>query len=259
MLNFAANLSLMYTEHPFLERFAAAARDGFRGVEFLFPYQESPTRLRACLDDTGLKQVLFNAPPGDFAKGERGLAAVPGRRAEFRHGIEQALEYAQALSCTRVHVMAGCLAADQTREAYAACYQDNLAWAATQAASVGVTLLIEPINTRDMPGYFLNYQHEAHALVQAIGSEFLKVQMDLYHCQITEGDVGTKLRQYLPTGRVAHLQIAGVPQRQEPNAGELNYQYLFGILEELGYGDWIGCEYRPAAGTQAGLGWLRLS
>jgi hydroxypyruvate isomerase len=257
MLRFAANLTLMYTEHPFLDRFEAAARDGFQGVEYLFPYEFPADELARRLQTHGLRQVLFNAPPGDWAAGERGLACLPGRQAEFRQSLERALAYAHKLQCRQIHVMAGLADAQADRAALRRVVVDNLAWAAGVAGAAGVDLLIEPINPRDMPGYFLNRQDEAHALVAEVQAPNLKVQMDLYHCQIVEGDVETKLRQYLPTGRVAHLQIAGVPRRHEPDHGELNYNHLFGVLQELGYAGWIGCEYRPRAGTSEGLDWLR--
>jgi hydroxypyruvate isomerase len=201
--------------------------------------------------------VLFNAPPGDWDRGERGLACLPGREEEFRQGLARALDYAQALGCPRVHVMAGLAPAGADRAVLRRTYLANLGWAAQQAALRGVDLLIEPINTRDIPGFFLNRQDEAHAVVAEVGAPNLKVQMDLYHLQIVEGDVAMKLRHYLPTGRVGHLQIAGVPQRHEPDLGEVNYDYLFEVIDELGFDGWIGCEYRPRAGTSAGLGWLR--
>ena len=256
MPRFAANLSMMYGEHAFMDRFAAAAADGFSAVEFLFPYAFEPSALARALVDNGLQQVLFNAPAGDFERGERGMAALPGREAEFRGHFQRALEYAAALACPRVHVMAGLLPEGTTREQLRPTYVANLSWAAELAASAGLDILIEPINTRDIPGYFLNRQAEAHAVVAEVGSPRLKVQMDLYHCQIVEGDVATKLRQYLPGGHVGHLQIAGVPERHEPDRGELDYGYLFEVIDSLGYPGWIGCEYRPAAGTAAGLGWL---
>ncbi len=256
MLKFAANLSMMYPEHAFLDRYAAAAADGFAGVECMFPYEAPAAFVRERMDAAGVSQVLFNAPPGVASRGERGLAALPGRQDEFRAGIEQALGYATVLACAQVHVMAGLMLDGVTRAEMLDCYRENLDWAARQARSVGVTLLIEPINTRDIPGYFLNRQDEAHQVVQAVNAPNLKVQMDLYHCQIVEGDVTAKLRQYLPTGRVGHLQIAGVPLRQEPDRGELDYGWIFSVLRGLDYSGWIGCEYRPAAGTSAGLRWL---
>ena len=256
MLKFAANLSMMYQEHAFLDRYAAAASDGFMAVECMFPYAEPAAFVRERMDAVGVSQVLFNAPPGVTSRGERGLAALPGRQAEFQAGVEQALAYATTLSCSNVHVMAGLAPDGVPREALLDCYRENLDWAARQARSVGVTLLIEPINTRDIPGYILNRQDEAHAIVQAVNASNLKVQMDLYHCQIVEGDVTAKLREYLPTGRVGHLQIAGVPLRQEPDRGELDYGWVFSVLRELHYTGWIGCEYRPASDTSVGLRWL---
>jgi 2-dehydrotetronate isomerase len=257
MPRFAANLTMMYAEHAFLDRFAAAAADGFTAVEVLFPYEWPADRLAAALADNGLKQVLFNAAQGDFSAGERGIAALPGREAEFRSAIERGLDYARALACPRLHVMAGLAPSAERRAAMRATYLANLAWAADRAAAAKVDVLIEPINTRDIPGYFLNRQDDAHAIVAAVGAPNLKVQMDLYHCQIVEGDVATKLRAYLPTGRVGHLQIAGVPERHEPDVGELNYPFLFDVVDALGWDGWIGCEYRPKAATSAGLAWLR--
>ncbi len=266
MPRFAANLSMLYNEHPFLDRFAAAARDGFKAVEFLFPYEFAAADIAQRLRDNGLQHVLFNAPPGDWHAGERGMACIAGREAEFRTGFAKALEYAAALDCPRIHVMAGLMPAGVERAALMATYTANLAWAAQQAASAKVDVLIEPINTRDMPRYCLNYQADAHAIVQAIGAPNLKVQFDMYHCQIMEGDVASKIRQYLPTGHVGHIQIAGVPQRHEPNVGELNYDYLFQVIDEVshacGWDGWLGCEYHPAlgavaGGTTQGLGWLK--
>ncbi|TGB15695.1 2-oxo-tetronate isomerase [Streptomyces sp. MZ04] len=260
MPRFAANLSMMYTEHDFLDRFAAASADGFEAVEYLFPYDHEPAALRGRLDEHGLRQVLFNAPPGDWESGERGIASLPGREAEFRSGIDRALAYAAALGCGQVHVMAGLRPADATPARLAEhrdTYLANLAWAAQRAADVDVDVLIEPINGRDMPGYFLHRQAEAHAIVREVGAPHLKVQLDLYHCQIVEGDLTTTLRRDLPTGRVAHLQIAGVPDRHEPDQGELDIRYLFDVVDELGFEGWIGCEYRPRAGTSEGLGWLK--
>lgn len=268
MPRFAANLSMLYNEHAFLDRFAAAAADGFRGVEYLFPYEFPAAEIARRLKDNGLEQVLFNAPPGDWAAGERGLACLPGREAEFKDGFARALDYAATLDCPRIHVMAGLLPEGQTREALRPTYIANLRWAAEQAAKAGRNVLIEPINTRNIPGFFLNRQDDAHAIVQAVGAPNLQVQFDLYHCQIVEGDVAMKIRQYLPTGRVGHFQIAGVPERHEPDIGELNHPYLFSVIDEVaaqcGWQGWVGCEYLPArgavpGGTSAGLGWLRLA
>jgi len=256
MPRFAANLTMMYGEYPFPDRFAAAAKDGFKAVECLFPYEYPANDLATWLRDHGLIQVLLNAPPGNFAAGERGLASLPGKEAEFRAGIHTALEYAQTVACPRVHVMAGVAPTGVERAAMRGTFKTNLAWAAELAAPAGIELAIEPINTRDMPGYFLNRQDEAHALVDEIGNPALKVQMDLYHCQIVEGDVSMKLRKYLPRG-VGHIQIASVPTRNEPDGGELNYDYVFGVIEEVGFDGWIGCEYRPRAGTSKGLDWFK--
>lgn len=262
MPRFAANLSMLYRDVDFLDRFAAAARDGFEAVEYLFPYDYPPAQLAAQLRAHGLQQVLFNAPPGDWAAGERGLACLPGRRQEFAEGMARALHYAKALNCPRLHVMAGLLAPGADAEAAQATYVANLREAAALAAAQGTTLLIEPINGRDMPGYFVQHQSQAHALLAEIGAANVLVQMDLYHCQIVEGDLAMKLREYLSGGRVGHLQIAGVPGRHEPDVGEIHYPYLFALLDQLGYDGWIGCEYLPARGaapgaTSEGLGWLR--
>ena len=274
MPRFAANLSLQYNEVPFLERFAAAAQDGFAAVEYLFPYAYAPADLSAQLQAHGLRQVLFNAPPGGsdlpamataWERGERGTACLPGREAEFRAGITQALQYAQTLQCPRLHVMAGLVPVGVDRAILQATYETNLRWAADKTARLGIALLIEPINGRDMPGYFLQRQADAHATVQAVGSAHLQVMMDLYHCQIMEGDLSAKLRHYLAPqhgqpSRVGHIQIAGVPQRHEPDVGEVNYAHLFALIDSLGYPGWVGCEYRPARGTAPGathdgLGW----
>jgi len=268
MPRFAANLTMLYTEHAFLDRFAAAAADGFQAVEYLFPYDYPAVEIAARLKDHGLQQVLFNAPPGDWAAGERGLACIPERQEEFRSGIAQALEYASILECPRIHVMAGIphmrgYAYDM--EIYPS-YIRNLRWAAKEAARAGCTILIEPINHRDMPGFFLNRQSMAHDVVQEVGCRNLQVQFDLYHCQIAEGDVASKIREYLPTGRVGHIQIAGTPERHEPDVGELNYAYLFSVIDEVAaqchWPGWVGCEYRPARGnvpgaTTAGLEWAK--
>ena len=261
MPQFAANISMLYPEHAFLDRFEAAARDGFQAVEYLFPYEHEPRELAARLQANGLQQVLFNAPPGDWGAGEKGLACLPGREAEFRKSIADALRYAEALACPRIHVMAGLVPAGQERTDVRPTYVANLRWAAAEAARQGVNLLLEPINTRDIPRFFLNRQDHAHELLGEIVAANVQVQMDLYHCQIVEGDVAMKIRQYLPTGRVGHFQIAGVPQRHEPDAGELNYAYLFGVIDEVsaacGWQGWVGCEYRPAGATSPGLEWLR--
>ena len=252
---FAANVTLMFNEVPFLERFDAAARAGFKGVEFLFPYAHEAGAIAAQLEMHGLENVLFNMPPGDFAAGERGLACLPDRQAEFRDGVDLALSYAKILGTRRLHAMAGLLPQGADRAAYRAAYVDNLRYAAAEIARHGIMLLIEPINTRDMPGYFLNTQADAHSIREEVGAANLKVQMDFYHVQIVEGDIATKVRRHLP--HIGHVQIAGVPGRNEPDTGEVNYPYLFRLLDELGYAGWIGCEYRPAANTVDGLGWMK--
>ena len=259
MPRFAANLSMMYQELDFLERFGAAAADGFKAVEFLFPYAYPAQQIRDALDAAGLQQVLFNAPPGDWASGERGIASLPGRESEFKESIALAIDYAKILGNRHIHVMAGLLRPDQDAEKHRAVYLRNLAYAALLASRAEMTILIEPINHRDMPGYFLNYQHDAHQICEELGNTSLQVQFDIYHCQIMEGDIATKLKRDLsrPTGGVGHIQIAGVPNRHEPSDGEVNYPYLLTLLDELGYAGWVGCEYRPKAGTSAGLGWLK--
>ncbi len=266
MPRFSANLTMMYSEYAFLDRFRAAARDGFTAVEYLFPYEHTAATLAAMLKEHGLRQVLFNAPPGDWKAGERGIAALPGRELEFRDGFLRALEYALVLECPRIHVMAGVTPPNADRARLLGVYTQNLAWAAEQARAAGparvtnTDLLIEPIAQRNMPGYFLNRQGEAHAIVAEIGAPNLKILMDLFHCQVEEGDLAIKIRKYLtgpkPT-RIGHFQIAGVPERHEPDTGEVNYAYLFDLIDELGYDGWIGCEYTPAAGTSTGLGWFR--
>ena len=255
MPRFAANLTMMYTEYPFLDRFAAAAKDGFCAVEFAFGYEFSSQDIKARLDANQLTQVLLNAPPGNWDKGERGVASLPGREEECKRGVELAFEYALQLGSPCVHLMAGLSAFGVEPARQRATYLENLAYAAARGKERGITILIEPINTRDMPGYFLNRQDEAHAICAEIGAENLKVQFDLYHAQIMEGDLATKLKRFLPG--IGHVQIAGVPARHEPNVGEVNFPFLFGLMDDLGYSGWAGCEYRPARGTSDGLTWIR--
>lgn len=262
MLKFAANISMMYNEFEFMDRFGAAAKDGFKAIEFLFPYAYSAQEMASQLRTHQLRQVLFNSPPGDLTQGEKGMACIPGREAEFQAGMLSAFEYAKVLDCRQIHLMAGFKPAGVDIEQLTATFQKNVQWAAQAAQPLGIDLLLEPINTRDMPNYFLNYQQQAHSIIQSIGASNVKVQMDFYHCQIMEGDVARKLQLYLPTGRVSHLQIAGVPQRFEPDIGELNYPYLFSVIADLGFEGYVACEYRPRRGTAAnsttdGLGWLR--
>jgi hydroxypyruvate isomerase len=257
MPRFDANLSFLFNEVPFLDRFAAAAHAGFGAVEFAYAYEYPVKELTARLAANGLEQVLINTPPGDLAAGDRGLAGVPGREHEFAASFATAMRYAQALSCPRIHVMSGVLpggADEATRARHRSTFVRNLRFAAGEATEDGVTLTIEPINTRDMPGYLLNTQAEAHAIREEVGAPNLKVQMDLYHAQIVEGDLSVKLRRWLDD--IGHIQIAGVPERHEPDEGELDCYALFELLDEIGYKGWVGCEYRPRDGTVPGLAWL---
>jgi hydroxypyruvate isomerase len=254
MPNFAANLSMMFQELPFLDRFEAAAKVGFKAVEFLFPYEHPPDEIRRRLDRFSLRQVLFNLRPGDWAKGERGLAALPGREDEFAASVDQAIAYAQTLRCQQVHIMAG-LAINVPLEQASATYGANLRWAANRLQSCGIRALIEPLNSRDMPGYFLTTAEQAHLIIETVGHPNLFLQMDLYHAQIMGGDLAERTRSHWPL--ICHIQIAGVPGRHEPDIGEINYPYLFDLIDGLGYDGWIGCEYRPRATTVEGLGWAR--
>jgi hydroxypyruvate isomerase len=260
MPRFAANLTMMYQEHNFLDRFAPAASDGFQFVEYLFPYEHPAAVLAAKLKENGLRQVLFNSPPGDWKAGERGIAAMPGREQEYREGFLRALEYAHAFNCPRIHSMAGLAPAGSDRAAFHAAYTSNLAWAAEKARAAGIDLLIEPIAQRNIPGFFLNRQDEAHAIVEEVGAPNLKVLMDLFHCQVEEGDLAFKIRKYLADpkqSRVGHFQVAGVPERHEPDTGEVNYSYLFDLIDQLGYEGYIGCEYLPATTASQGLAWFQ--
>ncbi len=252
---FAANLSLLFTDVPFPERFAAAAACGFAGVEFQFPYGLPAVEVKARLADAHLVPVLFNVSPGDFAAGDRGLAAVPGREADFRAALEQALDYAGTIGCRQLHVMAGLLPAGVAESEAEATYIANLRHAASAAARLDLTLLIEPLNARDNPGYFLRTTGQAVGILERVGRTNLRLQFDVYHCQISEGNLAQHMRDLFP--HYAHVQIAGVPGRQEPDRGEINYPFLFDLLDELGYVGWVGCEYRPAGDTVAGLGWAQ--
>jgi hydroxypyruvate isomerase len=254
MPRFAANLSMMFNEVPFLDRFALAAKAGFKGVEFLFPYEHKAAEIAARLKDNGLQQVLFNAPAGDFAKGERGMAAIPGKQAAFRDSIKIALEYAATLACPRLHIMAGLKPEGVAHDTLTAVYGANLAYAAEECAKLGVKPIIEPINHRDIPGFFLNTTDQAAAIIAAIGPEKLGMQFDLYHCQITEGDVVKRVEKHLPL--IAHMQVADTPGRHEPGTGEVNWPFVFKTIDALGFRGWIGCEYRPAGETLAGLSWF---
>lgn len=254
MPRFAANLSTMFTELPMLERFAAAARAGFKGVEMQFPYEHSARDLAAAVREAGVEQVMFNMPPGSAA-GDRGMAAVPGRAGEFEDSVDAALTYAQALGCTRLHAMAGVPRHGTDSDECRRIYLRNLRVAALTLARYDITLLIEPINTRDVPGYYLSRQKDALDIIAAVGERNVAVQMDLYHCQIMEGDLAKRIERNL--ARIGHIQIAGVPERHEPDDGEVNFAYLFALLDRLGYEGWIGCEYSPRNGTTQGLAWAR--
>ncbi len=251
MLKFAANLSWLFLEWPFLDRFAAAADAGFTAVEYLFPYDHAPGDIAQRLARHNLKQVLFNLPPGDFAAGERGLAGLVGREQEFRASVETALNYARATATPRLHLMAGIA---EGGEAIAA-YQDALKFACEAAAAHGIEILIEPINGRDIPGYLMNDFGLAEWLIHESKLPNLRLQFDIYHRQILHGDVTRGLELLLPI--TGHIQIASVPARHEPTTGELDDARVFETLIRLGYGGHIGCEYRPANGTLAGLSWVR--
>ena len=257
MPRFSANLSFLFNEVPFLDRFAEAAHAGFRFVEFAFGYDYQVKEIAARVAEYKLDVVLINSPPGNSDAGDRGLASVSGREHEFAASVVTALRYAQTLRCPRIHVMAGVLpegADDDERGRRMRTYKRNLRFACQEAAEQNVTVLIEPINQRDIPRYLLSTQAEAHAIREEIAMANLKVQMDLYHAQVVEGDLATKIRRWLP--HIGHFQIAGVPARNEPNVGEVNYDYLFKLIDELKYDGYVGCEYRPAQTTSAGLGWL---
>ena len=253
MPRFAANLTMMFNEVPFLERFSAAANAGFEAVEFLFPYDHAPDVIARCLQEAGLRQVLFNLPPGDWAAGDRGLAALPERKDEFRRSVSTALEYALATGVPNLHVMAG-IASPQDPQAVSA-YRDALGFAADAVGQAGIGLLIEPINGRDMPGYFLNDFNHAADFIHGLARPALKLQFDVYHRQIVHGDVLKGLEVMMPV--IGHIQIAAVPKRHEPGTGELDDFRIFAALDALGYSGWVGCEYRPAGATLDGLGWIQ--
>lgn len=255
MPKFAANLTMMFNEVPFMARFAAAAAAGFTAVEYLFPYEFDAQEVALALRDNKLQNVLFNLPPGDWSQGERGMAALPGREIEFRESLVQALHYAGVCGTPQLHVMSGIVPAGVDPAQCHTTLIDNLRAACALAAKHHISLLIEPINTRDMPGYFLSRQDQAHAICAEVCAANLKVQMDFYHAQIMEGDIATTLRRYVDN--VGHIQIAGVPGRHEPDHGELNYPWLFDLLDSLEYQGFVGCEYRPRGSTLEGLGWLR--
>lgn len=254
MPHFAANLTLLFTEHDFLDRFEQAARAGFRGVEFLFPYEHRKEAIHERLVRHDLTLALHNLPAGDWAAGERGIAVLPERRAEFREGVARAIDYAGTLGCRQINCLAGLAPEAAERARLHDTFAENLGHAASELKKAGIRLLIEPINTRDIPGFFLTNTRQAVALIEEIGSDNLFVQYDVYHMQIMEGDLARTIEANLP--RIAHIQLADNPGRHEPGTGEINYPFLFRHLDALGYGGWIGCEYRPAATTEGGLDWF---
>ncbi len=256
MPKFAANLSFMFNEVPFPERFARAAKAGFTGVEYLFPYEWPAHQLAEWLKAAGLEQVLFNLSPGDWAAGERGQACLPHRQGEFAESVEQALDYAVVLDCQRLHCMAGLRPAGVAEAELEATYIANLRYAADRLATVGATVMIEPINSRiDMPGYWLDSVDQGFRLLQAVDRENVKLQYDCYHAQIIAGDLTRTLAAHIR--HIGHIQIADNPGRHEPGTGEINYAFLFEQLDQLGYDGWVGCEYKPLGATEAGLGWAR--
>jgi len=253
MPRLAANLTMLFNEVPFLDRFEAAANAGFKAVEFLFPYDYKPEELRARLDGNGLKLVLHNLPPGDWSKGERGIACHPDRVAEFRDGVGRAIDYAGALGAPQLNCLAGITPKDVGAETLRATLLDNLRYAAERLEGAGIKLLIEPINTFDIPGFYLSRTAQALELINAVGSDNLMLQYDIYHAQRMEGELAHTIKANLD--RIAHMQLADNPGRNEPGSGEINYRFLFGWLDSIGYEGWIGCEYRPKGSTEAGLGW----
>ena len=253
MLRFDANLSWLFQEVPFFDRFKVAAKAGFKGVEILFPFDYPCDEIAATLQAHHLEMVLLNAPPGNFEAGERGIAALPGRESEFRDTLDQALAYAHGLRCSRLHIMPG-ITKDFAPERARRTFAGNLEYALQKAAASGLSLLLEPINVRDIPGYFLTTIEQADDLLSELGSSQLKIQCDWYHAQIMGGDLTRRTERYF--SRIGHFQLAGVPDRAEPSAGEINFPHLFRIVDDLQYQGWIGCEYRPQGRTEDGLGWL---
>jgi hydroxypyruvate isomerase len=253
MIKLAANLTMLYNEVDFLDRFDAAARSGFSGVEYLFPYAYPKEQLAERLQRNRLTQVLHNLPAGDWAAGERGIACHPGRVGEFQDGVGKAIEYAGALGCRQVNCLAGIVPANADPGEARATFVSNLRFAAEQLAAAGIRLLIEPINTFDIPGFFLARTREALDVIRDVDSANLYLQYDIYHMQRMEGELATTIRAHLP--RIAHIQLADNPGRNEPGTGEINYRFLLGHIDSLGYDGWIGCEYKPKTATVDGLGW----
>ena len=253
MPKLAANLTMLYNEVDFLERFGAAARSGFEGVEYLFPYPYPKEQLAELLHTHRLRQVLHNLPAGDWAKGERGIACLPDRVGEFEDGVGRAIDYAKALGCTQVNCLSGIAPSSADPEKVRATFVSNLGFAAKKLAAAGIKLLIEPINTFDIPGFFLSRTKQALDVIRDTGSSNLFVQYDIYHMQRMEGELANTIKAHLP--QIAHLQLADNPGRNEPGTGEINYRFLFGFVDEIGYDGWIGCEYKPKGNTIDGLGW----
>ncbi|CAD5199733.1 hydroxypyruvate isomerase [Pseudomonas sp. FEN] len=255
MPRFAANLSMLFTEQDFLTRFKAAADAGFSGVEYLFPYDFSSVEIKAQLDAHGLTQVLFNLPAGDWAKGERGIACHPDRVEEFRAGVDLAIAYAQVLGNTQINCLAGIRPEGFDAAFLEQTFVDNLRYAAGKLEALGIRLVMEAINTRDIPGFYLNTTAQALSIRQQVGSANLFLQYDIYHMQIMEGDLARTLSAHLAA--INHVQLADNPGRHEPGTGEINYRFLFEHLDRIGYQGWVGCEYKPLTSTDAGLGWLQ--
>ncbi len=253
MPKFAANLTMLYNEVDFMDRFKAAADDGFKGVEYLFPYAYPAADLAAKLKEFGLTQVLHNLPAGDWAAGERGIAVDPSRVEEFKKGVDTAIEYAKVLGTERINCLAGKVPAGVTKEQAHATFVSNLKYAADKLKAAGIPLLIEPINTFDIPGFFLNYTAQAAAIIDEVGSDNLFIQYDIYHAQRMEGELANTFKKY--QSRIAHVQLADNPGRNEPGTGEINYPFMFKFIDGAGFDGWIGCEYKPAGNTSAGLGW----
>jgi hydroxypyruvate isomerase len=255
MPNFAANLSTMFTELPFLSRFEAAANAGFDAVEYLFPYEYPAQQLAQLLETHHLKQVLFNTAPGDVSAGEWGLTAVPGREADARRDIDTALEYALALQCPQVHVMAGVVPQGADYQQYEETFINNIRYAAERFAAHNIKVLIEALNPKTKPNYLFSSQYQTMALVKKIDRPNVFTQLDLFHAQLVDGNLSHLISDF--THCYAHIQIASAPARHEPDEGEINYPYLFNLLDEVGYTGWIGCEYLPRGKTEEGLSWLK--
>ena len=255
MPKFSANLSMLFTERTFLDRFEAAAQAGFRGVEYVGPYDFPAAEIAARLQANGLTQALFNLPPGDWTKGERGLACLPSRIAEFRVGVDKAIDYAHALGCQTVNCLAGIPTPGVSAEETWRTLIENLRYAARRLEHAGVSLVVEPINPFDMPGFLLNRSATALQAIDEADAANLKLQYDIYHMQRVEGELALTMERHLE--RIGHIQIAGAPGRHEPDIGEINYPFLIERLEALGYAGWIGAEYRPKGRTEDGLDWLR--